>query len=199
MSEEKSPEITIHCTYDKMVAVDELKPNPKNPYQHPSKQIKLLGEIIKGTGWRKAIVVSNLSGFIVSGHGRLEAALLLGMTEVPVDYQDYASEAEEHADLVADNKLPELSEIDDDMMADVLKGMKDFDHDISMTALNPLDLNRYLSEEKEGPSVSVPPKEKNIIIKVSVHPAIWLSKREEITNVFNNLKATYDAGFKIKE
>lgn len=104
-------EIKVHCSHDAIVNVATLKPNPLNPNMHPPEQIERLAEIIKKTGWRAPITVSNLSGMIVKGHGRLMAAELIGCKTVPVDYQDYENESTELADLMADNRIAELSEI----------------------------------------------------------------------------------------
>ena len=41
------------------------------------------------------------------------------LTDAPVDYQDYASEAEELADLTADNRIAELATTDNKMLAEV--------------------------------------------------------------------------------
>lgn len=73
-----------------------------------------------GNGWRAAIVVSKRSGLVVKGHARLEAALLRGWDQVPVDEQEYATENDEVADLVADNKIAELAESDDAAIAKML-------------------------------------------------------------------------------
>lgn len=105
-------EIKVHCAHDRMVNIRELVPNPRNPNTHPEEQIKLLADIIKTTGWRAPITVSTLSGMVVKGHGRLMAAELLGCEAVPVDFQDYENESLELADLMADNRISELSEID---------------------------------------------------------------------------------------
>lgn len=104
--------IKVHCAHDRMVNIRELVPNPRNPNTHPKEQIELLAEIIKTTGWRAPITVSTLSGMVVKGHGRLMAAELLGCEAVPVDFQDYENESLELADLMADNRISELSEID---------------------------------------------------------------------------------------
>ena len=100
----------INCAYTRLVAIDQIKPNPRNPNRHPDEQIDLLAKIIRETGWRSPIVVSNLSGYVVKGHGRLAAARALGFAEVPVDFQDYDTPAQETADLIADNQIAELSE-----------------------------------------------------------------------------------------
>ena len=67
--------------------------------------------------------MSKRSGFVVTGHGRLEAAQSMQASVVPVEYQEYASEAEEYADLMADNRLAELSEMNTSALADMLQQM----------------------------------------------------------------------------
>lgn len=125
--------VPVYCAHDAIVDVVKLVPNPKNPNTHPDSQIQLLGRIIRQTGWRQPITVSTRSGFIVKGHGRLAAALAEGMKEVPVDYQGYASESEEYADLVADNRLAELAEIDNKLLADIFAEIDTEEIPIEMT------------------------------------------------------------------
>lgn len=122
----------VKCSYSEMVDVDLLVANPRNPNKHGEKQIELLAKIMRHQGWRRPIVVSKRSGFIISGHGRLMAAKLNGWTSAPVDRQEYTTEADEYADLVADNKIAELSEHDDSSMIQSIKelGMQDFDFDL---------------------------------------------------------------------
>ncbi len=104
--------IPVFCAFDKITDIKELKPNPANPNKHSAEQVKKIAFNIKSLGWRNPITVSLSSGLIVKGHGRLMAAQFMNWKEVPVDYQEYGSEAEETADLLADNRLQELSEID---------------------------------------------------------------------------------------
>lgn len=121
----------INCAHTEVIDLDLLVPNPKNPNKHPDSQIKLLAKIMMHQGWRAPIVVSTRSGFITKGHGRLMAAKLNGWREVPIDRQDYQNEADEYADMVADNKLQELSETDMSMVnTDVLDLGPDFDTDL---------------------------------------------------------------------
>lgn len=105
--------IPVHCAHRELADVTTLVPHPRNPNRHPDKQIALLAKVIRHTGWRAPITVSNRSGFVVTGHGRLEAAKLLQVELVPVDRQDFATEADEWAHLVADNRLAEIAETDD--------------------------------------------------------------------------------------
>ncbi|NIR08890.1 MAG: ParB N-terminal domain-containing protein, partial [Candidatus Aminicenantes bacterium] len=124
--------IKTNCSFDKMVAVGDLQPNPRNPNRHPAKQIELLAKIIKAQGWRAPITVSNLSGLIVRGHGRYLAAQLLKVKKVPVDYQDYDNDAQEWADLVADNKIAEFAHLDADVTAQLIREIEATEADIDM-------------------------------------------------------------------
>jgi ParB-like chromosome segregation protein Spo0J len=123
----------VNCAFDELVPLENLVPNPRNPNQHPEAQVRLLAKVISHQGWRSPIVVSKRSGFIVAGHGRYGAAKLLGIPEVPVDYQEFDTEADEWAHLVADNRLAELAEADEAGLRGILSELKasDFDMDLA--------------------------------------------------------------------
>jgi ParB-like chromosome segregation protein Spo0J len=138
--EPKKP--VVRCAYDAMVPIGDLRPNPKNPNRHPDTQIDLLAHIIDAQGWRAGITVSNLSGYIVRGHGRLLAAQYLGLDEAPVDYQDYDSPEQEMADLIADNRLSELADTDNELLTELLTEIKDVDK-------YTFDLTGYTAEDHQ--------------------------------------------------
>nr|WP_092074961.1 site-specific DNA-methyltransferase [Dendrosporobacter quercicolus]NSL49588.1 ParB N-terminal domain-containing protein [Dendrosporobacter quercicolus DSM 1736]SDN23866.1 DNA modification methylase [Dendrosporobacter quercicolus] len=138
--------IPVHCAFTELADVMILVPNPRNPNQHPQKQIEMLAKIIKNQGWRAPITVSSRSGFVVRGHGRLLAAQLLGVGQVPVDRQNYATEAEEWADLVADNRIAELSQIDDALLAELVTDISAGDFDIGLTGYNDKQLDNLLAD-----------------------------------------------------
>lgn len=94
------------------VAIDEIKPNPKNRNVHSDEQITRLVEILKYQGWRHPLIVSNQSGQLVVGHGRLLAAKKLKMKMVPVIYQDFDSMEQEYAFAVSDNAIASWAELD---------------------------------------------------------------------------------------
>ncbi|HVT74565.1 MAG TPA: hypothetical protein VHD61_15635 [Lacunisphaera sp.] len=112
--------VNVWCTFSRLCPVGELKPHPSNTTKHPPKQLAVYVELLRTAGWRRPITVSTRSGYIVRGHGARLAALEMGSVEVPVEFQDYPSEAAELADLVADNRLPELAQTDKQMLAKVL-------------------------------------------------------------------------------
>lgn len=102
----------VHCLYDKLVPIKELKPHPRNRNSHPIEQIERLAKILKYQGWRYPVKVSKRSGFVTAGHGRIEAAQANGWKEIPVNFQDYEDEAQEYADVQADNAIASWAELD---------------------------------------------------------------------------------------
>ena len=102
----------IHCLYDQLVSIKDLKQHPKNRNIHTTEQEVRLAEILNYQGWRYPIKVSNQSGFITAGHGRLLAAQRNNWSKVPVSFQNYESEEQEYADLISDNAIASWSELD---------------------------------------------------------------------------------------
>lgn len=146
----------IECAYDELVDLHKLQPNPINPNKHPEKQIKMLAKIIDYQGQRSPIVVSNRSGFITKGHGRLEAIKQLGWTSAAVDFQDYESEAQEYADIIADNKIAELAQHDDGMMISSLKELEMLDMDLELLGLDDFEIPLETDQAKEAIEDDVP-------------------------------------------
>lgn len=108
----KGPQLAVKCAYTKMVPLKELKPNPRNPNIHSKEQIEFFVKVLKYQGIRRPITISKLSGFVTRGHGLLEAIRECKTTSAPCDYQDYDSEEQEIADMIADNELARQSVTD---------------------------------------------------------------------------------------
>ncbi len=94
------------------VEIGKLSPHPKNPNTHSATQIKRLVELIRYQGWRHPIIVSNRSGHVVAGHGRLLAAKEMKLEKVPVHYQEFQSGEQEYAFIVSDNAIASWAELD---------------------------------------------------------------------------------------
>lgn len=146
--------VNVWCRFDEAKDITELIENPRNPNKHPDKQIALLAKIIRNQGWRQPITVSKRSGFIVKGHGRLHAAKLLNVEQVPVEFQDYESEAAEYADLIADNRTAELAEPDAGMIDDLLKDVMFEDFDLELTGFDLEELGVFDVGEVEPPEIA---------------------------------------------
>ena len=155
----------IKCKYEQLVDPSSLIPNPRNPNKHSDNQINLLIKLIKYQGFRHPIIVSKRSGFVAAGHGRLMAALKLGMTEVPVDFQDFENEAQEYQFIVSDNAIAELAELDKILIQqDVLEFGPEFD--LEMLAIPGFSLDFGKSDLDEAESM-VGDVDKKFILQVS--------------------------------
>jgi len=108
--------------------IETITPYPSNAKKHPEKQIKQIADSIKEFGFNQPIVVDK-QGVIIVGHGRLEAAKILGLKEVPVIEVDL-TEQQAKAYRLADNKLNE-SDWDMNLVIDELKGLSDEMIDLS--------------------------------------------------------------------
>lgn len=139
----KLPE--VRCAHVEMVDPKTLVPHPSNPNEHPPKQIEMFIAILGFQGWRRAITVSTRSGFVTKGHGALEAALAAGYPLVPVDRQAYGSEAEELADLAADNQLQRMSEMNAGKLQTLLVKLNDGQFNMEMTGFDTVKLEKLLS------------------------------------------------------
>jgi DNA modification methylase len=143
-----------------MVDLDLLVENPKNNNTHPKEQIERLAKLIKHTGFRNPLVVSNRSGYVLCGHGRIAAAKQAGLNELPVIYQDFKDEAEEYAYMTADNAIHNWSSLDlAKVNAEMLDLGPDFDIDmlgIKDFVIEPIEKFEAQSDEDEVPEVVHP-------------------------------------------
>ena len=133
------------CSYKRLAPLAELVPNPRNPNKHPKKQIEHLAKIIDFQGQRSPIVVSKRSGFIVKGHGTLEAIKWLGWSECAVDEQDFESEAVEFAHMTADNEIARYAELDLDQLKLDMQEI-DFDIDLDLLGIKDFELSEMPQE-----------------------------------------------------
>ena len=111
------------------VPVSQLRPNPQNPKLHNRHQIRVLARSMRQLGYISPIVVDK-SGMIVAGHLRFEALLKLGVAEVWVVRLDHLTEAQVKAFMIADNKLAEMSEFDEQKLALLLQELYQVNLDV---------------------------------------------------------------------
>ncbi|MCA3644441.1 MAG: ParB N-terminal domain-containing protein, partial [Methylobacterium sp.] len=140
----------------------QLKPYPRNARTHSRKQIRQIAESITRFGFTNPILIDE-AGMILAGHGRVEAAKLLGMEQVPCLRFDHMSEAEKRAYILADNKLALNAGWDEDLLADELKALlvEDIDLDIGITGFSIAEVDRLIDgqvpEEPGNPEEDLQP------------------------------------------
>lgn len=194
---EKSQEPEIFCRYSEIRDIGELKENPKNPNKHPKFQLERLAEVIKGNGWRAPVTVSDRSGYIVKGHGRLQAAKLAGLTKIPVEIQHYETAADEMADLLADNKIAELAEMDGLMVKQALEEMQADGADIALAGYSLEDFESMTEDTDEAISESIYEQKHEPIIYEphgECPPVKELVEREKAEELIDDIKRVAEAG-----
>lgn len=110
----------VKCAHARIVPIAKLKPNPKNPNKHGPEQLRVYAKVLRHQGWRRALLVSNQSGYIVTGEGAWLTAVKEGWPSAPVDFQDFESREQELQHLLADNSLPQLADIDEQELSAIL-------------------------------------------------------------------------------
>ncbi|MGH6711223.1 MAG: site-specific DNA-methyltransferase [Bradyrhizobium sp.] len=131
----ESPRITLRSPSD-------LKAHPGNARKHSRTQIKAIAKSIDAFGFNAPILVDR-EGSVLAGHGRLEAAKFLGLSQVPVIFLHHLSEVGAKAYMLADNKLTDRSTFDDAMLAVQLKELSELalSFDIDATGFEPPEID----------------------------------------------------------
>ena len=117
----------------------DLIPYPQNPKMHPDNQIEQLANSIREWGWTIPILVDE-SNNVLAGHGRLYAAKLLEMQEVPCITASGWSDEQKKAYIIADNKLTEIGEWDMGIYFSELKRINDMGFDVNLVGAD-VELN----------------------------------------------------------
>ncbi len=145
--------IKVRCASTEAVKVEDLTHHPQNPNQHSNAQIEFIAKVLRHQGWRSPLVVSNLSGHVVCGNGRLMAAREMGLETVPVDYQDFETEDDELAHILADNRIATLSEMNFEMAAGLLDELNGAGFDLDLTGFQDFEREPLLNADWKPPEV----------------------------------------------
>ena len=132
--------------------VGELKPYDRNARTHSKKQIKLIARSIERFGFTNPVLIDRANR-IIAGHGRVQAAKLLGMDSVPTLRLEHLSEEEVRALVIADNQLALKAGWDKQMLALEFQALIDLNFDIELTGfeLGEIELVLEDAEEANGP------------------------------------------------
>ena len=135
--------------------IDRLRPYARNAKIHASDQVAKIAASMAKFGWTVPCMVAD-DGELISGHGRVLAATLLGLTEVPVIRLSHLDEAERRAYRIADNKLTELGDWDEAMLRDEVAGLLAGDFDLMLLGIRDEDLDALLRDPEglggDGPA-----------------------------------------------
>lgn len=118
-----------------------------NARLHSEKQIQEICDSIKTFGFNDPIELAK-DNMILSGHGRLAAAVKLKMDEVPTITHDHLTETQKKAYILAANRIALSSTWDNDILKHEFLDLKDDDFDLSLTGFTDDEINMLLNCEE---------------------------------------------------
>ena len=133
------------CNFEPMInwsSVGDVRPNTRNARTHTKEQIRKIAASIEQFGFTNPVLIDGTRR-VVAGHGRLEAAKLLGISRIPTIRLDHLSDAQIRTYVIADNRLAELAGWDEDLLALELQGLSELelDFDLEITGFETAEID----------------------------------------------------------
>ena len=147
------------------ISISHLKPWAKNARTHSKKQIKQIAESITTFGFTNPVLIDN-ENTILAGHGRAEAAKLLGLDSVPCLRIEHMTKQQKRAYVLADNKLALNAGWDEELLAEELQELliaDDLNFDIGITGFSISEIDSVIEgkapEEDSNPADDILPED----------------------------------------
>jgi DNA modification methylase len=129
--------------------LDRLVPSPRNARTHSDAQVAEIAGSIRAFGFTNPILVGD-EGDVIAGHGRLAAARMLGLSEVPVIALQGLSETERRQLVLADNRIALNAGWDPDMLQLELRDLSALGADLSVLGFTEQELTKMLQPGSPG-------------------------------------------------
>jgi len=136
----------LHIEYTPIYA---LRAQRQNARSHSKRQIRQIADSIERFGFCNPILIDD-DRTILAGHGRVKAAELLGLAEVPTVRLSHLSDADKRAYVIADNRLAEKAGWDRDLLAIEMQGLIDIGFAVELTGFETAEIDLLLDEALEA-------------------------------------------------
>lgn len=148
-----------------MISLPQLTNHPRNSKIHTKVQIEHIANSIRKFGFNDPLAIAGENNTILEGNGRIEAARLLGMAELPCIRLDHLSEEEQRAYVIAHNALCLETSFDEAALFAELDALKDYDF-----GCYGLDTEKYATTLKSLQKKELPPIQKaHYLISVDIN------------------------------
>lgn len=165
-----------------------LKPHPQNSRTHTPQQIDEIIRSIQAVGWTKPIIVDEKNE-ILAGHGAHQAALQMGMEEVPTILRAGLTSAQKKAYRIADNRLAEQSSWDHKVLTAEFAELKRMGYDLSLTGFDPSEIEFMLAPPPSiAPEPPAPEIQKRTVTKLG---DLWVMGEHRLICADSTKPATY--------
>ena len=156
---------------EETMPIEDLVSYTGNARIHSKKQIEQIASSIKRFGFTNPVL-------IVAGHGRVEAAKLLGMSEVPVRRLAHLNKAELRAYVLADNKIAENAGWDAELLRVQFEALIDLEFDLGDLGFSMAEIDLVLEQPDQRGSGLDPVLDKQIAVQtgpaVTKDGDVWL-------------------------
>ncbi len=166
------PKIRVLADTVETWPIEDLIPYARNAKKHPPEQIAQIAASMREFGFTIPVLAAE-DGTIIAGHGRVLAAKEIGLAEVPVIVARGWSDEQRRAYTLADNKLTENGEWDEELLAIELGELRDEGFDIDLIGFDAKELDKLLGVGTVGmtdPDETPEPEE----VVVTQPGDIWL-------------------------
>jgi ParB/Sulfiredoxin domain len=164
-------------------SVSSLKPYRANARTHTKHQIRQVANSIAAFGFTNPILI-DCNNRIIAGHGRLEAAKLLGMDRVPTIRLEGLSEDQIRAYVLADNKLAANAGWDPQILAielQYLVNLESADFDVTITGFEIPEIDALIAEVNESSEQESPVPEPDRDVPSVCQPGdVWKLDKHRI-------------------
>lgn len=128
--------------------VSELIPYVRNARTHSEAQVSQIAASIREFGFLSPILVAE-DNTILAGHGRLAAALKLGLKKVPCVKENHLTETQKRAYIIADNKLSLNAGWDNEILAVELSELEGADFNLDLLGFDEAELSSIFDADKD--------------------------------------------------
>lgn len=163
------------------IATSNLLPYVNNARTHSESQIAQIAASIKEFGFNNPVLI-DAQGTIIAGHGRVEAARVLGLTSVPCIRLEHLTEHQKKAYIIADNQLALNAGWDNEFLRLELEELKDVGFDIDLLGFDAKSIDDILKDEQQD-------EENEYTQKVSSPTYEPSGEKPDIRELFDDEKA----------
>lgn len=128
--------------------VSELIPYVRNARTHSEAQVAQIAASIREFGFLSPILVAE-DNTILAGHGRIAAALKLGLKKVPCVKENHLTETQKRAYIIADNKLSLNAGWDSELLAVELSELEGADFNLDLLGFDEAELSSIFDADKD--------------------------------------------------
>ena len=158
-----------------MVPVARLIPYARNAHTHSETQVGQIAGSMREFGWTNPVLIDGAGG-IIAGHGRILAALKLGITDAPCIRLTHLTETQRRAYILADNRIALNSGWDEEMLALELEELGDLNFDLSLAGFELEEVEELLAAAHATPEGETDPDD---VPEITENPAsklgdVWI-------------------------